>query len=125
MLDTLPALGTPSAVEVLVDYIKKSEIPPEGAVHALIGLTVTASPDINIAKYLLVSNHLPKKMLFILFHVTIFSFNIHKNIYLNTFRNWFVIRMLEVTKQCCVQLTLHLEPWRTESGLRTTGDDGN
>lgn len=54
LLDLLPMTGTPAAVEVLAEYIRKTKIKPWEAAITLNALTVTAYSDINIAKYLLV-----------------------------------------------------------------------
>ncbi|XP_052106613.1 vitellogenin-1-like [Mytilus californianus] len=53
LLDILPMTGTPAAFEVLSDYIRKAKTRPERMSVAINAFTVTAYPDINIAKYLL------------------------------------------------------------------------
>ncbi|VDI43077.1 Hypothetical predicted protein [Mytilus galloprovincialis] len=53
LLDIFPMSGTPAAFEILSDYIRKAKTSPERMSVAINAFTVTAYPDINIAKYLL------------------------------------------------------------------------
>ncbi|XP_063413841.1 vitellogenin-5-like isoform X2 [Mytilus trossulus] len=53
LLDVFPMTGTPAAFEILSDYIRKAKTSPERMSVAINAFTVTAYPDINIAKYLL------------------------------------------------------------------------
>lgn len=60
LLDIFPMSGTPAAFEILSDYIRKAKTSPERMSVAINAFTVTAYPDINIAKYLLVSVNINK-----------------------------------------------------------------
>lgn len=57
LMDILPSAGTTSATEVLVDSILNDQLPQSEAVVALGILSLSARPDVLIAKKLLVKLH--------------------------------------------------------------------
>lgn len=57
LMDILPSAGTTSATEVLVDSILNDQLPQSEAVVALGILSLSARPDVLIAKKLLVNLH--------------------------------------------------------------------
>lgn len=53
-MDILPSAGTPAAADILVDAIINNHFPASQAIAGLNSLSLSARPDVLIAKRLLV-----------------------------------------------------------------------